>query len=341
MPKKKSPDSVRIRNSAAEFLTFAYQTGGDGVEVRVQDGTIWLSQKNIGQLFETTPENVLMHLKNIFAGEELAEDSVAKVFLATATDGKNYRIKHYNLDAIIAGIFLVAVFQRANGATYDSPGQRPGKMNQTQIQALKGRSNRCRNPSPDSTFTSFSAQKTANRLFPIPFAARFMPTWPLCFKTSVVFPCSSIQSKTTFICSSIYPARWQLAKRSRMSKSPLPSGSKPKELIWEVSRGKQDTERLPFPNRTSKPSANTSPASGSITARKRFRKNTANFSNETESPSMRNMYGIDRLYRGDWGTLSGFKRMNAINPRALPWAVIDRPVGAVIIESAREEQADE
>jgi hypothetical protein len=102
MPKKKSPNSVRIRNSTAEFLTFACQTGGDGVEVRVQDGTIWLSQKNMGLLFETTPENVLMHLKNIFAGKELAEDSVAKVFLATAADGKNYRIKHYNLDAIIA-----------------------------------------------------------------------------------------------------------------------------------------------------------------------------------------------------------------------------------------------
>jgi hypothetical protein len=102
MSKKKSPTSVRIRNSTSEFLTFAYQTGGDGVEVRVQDGTIWLSQKNMGLLFETTPENVLMHLKNIFAAQELAEDSVAKVFLATAADGKNYRIKHFNLDAIIA-----------------------------------------------------------------------------------------------------------------------------------------------------------------------------------------------------------------------------------------------
>ena len=102
MPKKKSPNCVRLRNSTAEFLTFAYQTGGDGVEVRVQDGTIWLSQKSIGLLFDTTPENVLMHLKNIFAGKELAEGSVAKVFLATAADGKNYRIKHYSLDAIIA-----------------------------------------------------------------------------------------------------------------------------------------------------------------------------------------------------------------------------------------------
>ena len=86
MPKKKSPNSVRLRNSTAEFLTFAYQTGGDGVEVRVEDGTIWLSQKNMGLLFETTPENVLMHLKNIFAEKELAEDSVAKVFLATAKE---------------------------------------------------------------------------------------------------------------------------------------------------------------------------------------------------------------------------------------------------------------
>lgn len=87
MPRKKSPDNVRLRNRTAEFLTFAYQTGGDGVDVRVQDGTIWLSQKNIGLLFATTPENVLMHLKNIFAEKELAEDSVAKVFLATAADG--------------------------------------------------------------------------------------------------------------------------------------------------------------------------------------------------------------------------------------------------------------
>ena len=105
MPKKKSPDSVRIRNSTAEFLTFAYQTGGDGVEVRVQDGAIWLSQKNIGQVFETTPENVLMHLKNIYAENELSETATAKEFLAVQTEGKRQvqrSILHYHLDAIIA-----------------------------------------------------------------------------------------------------------------------------------------------------------------------------------------------------------------------------------------------
>jgi hypothetical protein len=106
MPKKKSPNSVRLRNSTAEFLTFAYQTGGDGVDVRVQDGTIWLSQKNMGLLFDTTPENVLMHLKNIFAEQELAEDSVAKVFLATAA-AKVQNKMHYAVHGHTAAELIV------------------------------------------------------------------------------------------------------------------------------------------------------------------------------------------------------------------------------------------
>jgi hypothetical protein len=105
MPKKKSPDSLRLRNSTAEFLTFAYQTGGDGVEVRVEDQTIWLSQKGMAQLFETTPENALMHLRNIYAENELEEAATAKEFLVVQTEGKRQvqrQIKHYHLDAIIA-----------------------------------------------------------------------------------------------------------------------------------------------------------------------------------------------------------------------------------------------
>jgi hypothetical protein len=102
MPKKKPPIRVHIRNSTAEFLTFAYQTGGDGVEVRVQDGTIWLSQKSMGLLFETSSDNISLHLKNIFKEGELNADSVTEDFSATATDGKNYTVRHYNLDTIIA-----------------------------------------------------------------------------------------------------------------------------------------------------------------------------------------------------------------------------------------------
>jgi hypothetical protein len=100
--KKKNLPNVRIRNSTAEFLIFSYQTGGDGVEVRVQDGTVWLSQKNMGWLFNTSSDNIGLHLKNIFADGELQADSVTEDFSVTATDNKNYRVKHYNLDAIIS-----------------------------------------------------------------------------------------------------------------------------------------------------------------------------------------------------------------------------------------------
>ena len=94
--------TLQIRSSTAEFLIFTKQAGENGIEVRVQDGTIWLSQKLIAALFDCTPENITMHLKKIFTEGELDENSVTKEFLVTATDGKNYKTKHYNLDAIIA-----------------------------------------------------------------------------------------------------------------------------------------------------------------------------------------------------------------------------------------------
>jgi len=99
---KDTANKLQIRNSTAEFLVFSYQSGGDGVEVRVQDQTIWLSQKNMSLLFDTSSDNIGLHLKNIFNDEELDKNAVTEDFSVTATDGKNYRVKHYNLDAIIA-----------------------------------------------------------------------------------------------------------------------------------------------------------------------------------------------------------------------------------------------
>ncbi|MDR0430368.1 MAG: death-on-curing protein [Tannerellaceae bacterium] len=85
MTKKKKP--LQIRNSTAEFLTFAYQSKGDGVEVRVQDGTIWLSQKNIGLLFDTSTDNIGLHLKNIYAEGELNEVSTTEDFSVVQQEG--------------------------------------------------------------------------------------------------------------------------------------------------------------------------------------------------------------------------------------------------------------
>jgi len=100
-----SKKPLQIRNSTAEFLTFAYQSKGDGVEVRVQDGTIWLSQKNIGLLFDTSTDNIGLHLKNIYAEGELNEVSTTEYFSVVQQEGNREvcrTIKHYNLDLIIA-----------------------------------------------------------------------------------------------------------------------------------------------------------------------------------------------------------------------------------------------
>lgn len=93
---------LQIRNSTAEFLIFTNQVKEDGIEVRVQNDTIWLSQKLMAALFDCSTDNISLHLKNIFKEEELDENSVTEEFSVTASDGKNYKTKHYNLDAIIA-----------------------------------------------------------------------------------------------------------------------------------------------------------------------------------------------------------------------------------------------
>jgi hypothetical protein len=96
------PDKTHIRNSTAEFLIFSAQSGGDGLEVRYEDETIWLTQKLMARLFDVTVPTINEHLKNIFESREIEEDSVIRKFRITAGDGKSYDTKHYNLDAIIS-----------------------------------------------------------------------------------------------------------------------------------------------------------------------------------------------------------------------------------------------
>lgn len=91
-----------IRNSTAEFLIFTAQAGEDSIEVRYEDETTWLTQKLLATLFDVSIPTVNEHLKNIFSSQELNEDSVIRKFLITASDGKKYNTKHYNLDAVIS-----------------------------------------------------------------------------------------------------------------------------------------------------------------------------------------------------------------------------------------------
>ena len=95
-------NDLMIRNSTAEFLIFTQQSGENSITVRYEEGTIWLTQKLMAELFEVSIPTVNEHLKNIFASGELKEDSVIRKFRITAADGKNYDTSFYNLDAIIS-----------------------------------------------------------------------------------------------------------------------------------------------------------------------------------------------------------------------------------------------
>jgi len=94
--------NLTIRNSTAEFLIFTTTNGQDTIEVKVEDGTVWLTQKLIAKLFDVSVATINEHLKNIFKTNELEENSVIRKFLITANDGKNYKTKHYNLEVIIS-----------------------------------------------------------------------------------------------------------------------------------------------------------------------------------------------------------------------------------------------
>ena len=86
----------------SEILIYQTERGNTKIEVILEDETVWLTQNQMMELFQTTKQNISLHIKNIFREGELSENSVVKEYLTTAQDGKNYRTKHFNLDVIIS-----------------------------------------------------------------------------------------------------------------------------------------------------------------------------------------------------------------------------------------------
>lgn len=105
----KKRDVSLVRSSAAEYLTFVAATGSaeTSVEMRYEDENIWLTQKMMASLYDVSVPAVNQHLKRVFADNELVEEAVVKHYLITAADGKNYQVKHYSLQAIIAVGFKI------------------------------------------------------------------------------------------------------------------------------------------------------------------------------------------------------------------------------------------
>lgn len=85
-----------------QLLIYQTEDGRTRIDARFEEETLWLTQKMMAELFEVTVAAINQHLKSIFATRELDEESVIKNFLITASDGKRYHTKHYNLDAIVS-----------------------------------------------------------------------------------------------------------------------------------------------------------------------------------------------------------------------------------------------
>jgi hypothetical protein len=86
----------------SQIIIYQTENGQTKLDVRLENETVWLTQKLMAALFQTTVANINIHLKNIFEEGELAINSVIKDYLITAADGKKYQTKFYNLDAIIS-----------------------------------------------------------------------------------------------------------------------------------------------------------------------------------------------------------------------------------------------
>lgn len=85
-----------------EIILYQSDSLSNHIEVRIEDETVWLTQLQMADLFSTTRNNVTLHIGNIFKEEELEVSAVSKDFLLTASDGKKYKTKIYNLDVIIS-----------------------------------------------------------------------------------------------------------------------------------------------------------------------------------------------------------------------------------------------
>jgi prophage maintenance system killer protein len=85
-----------------EIVLFETKDKSKLLSVQMDGNTVWLSQAQMAELFDTTKQNVSLHANNCFKEGELDRNSVVKDFLTTATDGKQYKTKHYNLDVIIS-----------------------------------------------------------------------------------------------------------------------------------------------------------------------------------------------------------------------------------------------
>ena len=91
-----------MENNQGNIVIYQSEDGHTRIEVKMEEETVWLTQGQLTDLYQTSKSNISEHIKHIFEEEELDEDSVVRKFRTTATDGKSYNVTYYNLDMIIS-----------------------------------------------------------------------------------------------------------------------------------------------------------------------------------------------------------------------------------------------
>ena len=90
------------KEARSEIIIYQTEDGNTRIDVKFQDETVWLTQAQLCELYQTSKSNISEHIRHIFEEGELDEISVVRKFRTTGADGKNYNITHYNLDMIIS-----------------------------------------------------------------------------------------------------------------------------------------------------------------------------------------------------------------------------------------------
>lgn len=91
-----------MKSNNSEIVIYQTQDGKTKIDVTMENETVWLSQAQMAELFQSTKQNISLHINNAFKEGELDKNAVVKEYLTTASDGKDYNTKFYNLDVIIS-----------------------------------------------------------------------------------------------------------------------------------------------------------------------------------------------------------------------------------------------
>ena len=103
MMMKRREERMHLKDyNNSEILIYQSENGMTKIDVKIVDETVWLTQAQLCELYQTSKSNVSEHIKHIFEEGELDQESVVRKFRTTGTDGKNYNVIHYNLDMIIS-----------------------------------------------------------------------------------------------------------------------------------------------------------------------------------------------------------------------------------------------